>query len=130
MQSVATVTRPKVFLTSSLTDVAIAERVAKTLAASGVEASKVRGKSTARPEVFLRNLIRDSSATVVVMSKSTTSGPIPASVIFEIGAASGARKPVFVVLEDFSHKLGFSVPDMQIFPISRVEEIGEALNRV
>jgi hypothetical protein len=126
--AVATRSRPKVFVTSSALDHGLAEQVASVLDASGVEVVRIADRnSLSRGEGQLRDAIRRSAAVVAVVSRSTTSTQIPASVFVEIGAATGAGKPVFIVLEDPTYRVNFSVPDMHILPISRVDEIGQSL---
>ena len=128
MPVVATQTRPAVFLTAAATDGQLVKRVASVLDASGIE---VIGWGTVPVGsivgTYLRDFIRRSSAVVVVMSRATTASTIPSSIMFEIGAATGAHKPVYVILEDSSVRLGFSVPDMHILPLSRAEEVALAV---
>ena len=128
MTAVATRSRPAVFVTSSALDQKLADQVSSVLNASGVEVVRVADRqSLGSGEGQLRDAIRRSSAIVAVVSRSTTSTQIPASVFLEIGAASGAHKPVYLVVEDPTYRLTFSVPDMYVLPMSRVGEIRQSL---
>ena len=128
MAAVATQTRPTVFLTAAATDGPLIERVASVLDASGIEVIGRRAvPAGGTGGAYLRDFIRRSSAVVVVMSRVTTASTIPSSIIFEIGAATGAHKPVYIILEDSSVRLGFSVPDMHVLPLSRTDEVARAV---
>lgn len=120
--------QPKVLLTSALTDVDLAERVGAVLQATGIEVLRTNHMQAGQQiSTYLRRSIQESAAIVVVISRATTDDRLPASLLFEIGAAFGAGKRVFVVLEDPSRRLDFSVPNMHILPISRVDEVKQAL---
>ena len=52
----------------------------------------------------------------------------PASVLFEIGAAVGAEKPIYVIVDRPSGKLPFGAPGLQVLPLNRLDEIARKLN--
>lgn len=119
---------PRILLTSALSDVTLAERVSAILEASGIHVGRANQAPSAQHwGRCLRKSIEDSDAIVVVISRATSGDRLPASLLFEVGAAFGASKRVYVVLEDMSRRLDFSVPDMHVLPVSRVEELKYAL---
>jgi hypothetical protein len=52
---------------------------------------------------------------------------ISASVLFEIGAAAGANKPIFVIVSKANVKLPFNVPNLRVLPMQRLEEVVRSL---
>lgn len=133
MSAISTKFLPKsgqVFFTYGQADRSFASRVAAALEGAGL---KVVAASTVTAsgvyDEHVRDAIKSSQAAVVAFS-GRSGTEFPSSVLFEIGAAMGAYKPVFVIVEDLSRKLGFSVPDMHVLPISRLDEISQALAEI
>src|SRR4051812_37665811 len=106
-------THPKVFLSFPLGDSDLAAEVSRTLSAAGIEVTTFAGiddRESYSDEV--RSGLRQSDAVVVVLSTIAQRREIPASVLFEIGAATGANKPIFVIVQSMDQKLPFNVPGM------------------
>jgi len=75
----------------------------------------------------VRTAVRQSAAMVAILPDVSRRHDIPANVLFEIGAAVGARKPIYVVVGDSSAKLPFGAPDLHVLPITRLDEIARSL---
>jgi hypothetical protein len=123
-----TVARPTVFLSSAAADADFAREVAEELTRAGAEIWEIgdvaaSGKYTHE----VRRALDRSGAVVVALARSADRREIPASVLFEIGAASGAQKPVFVVVDSPISRLPFSVPGMQVIPFNRVGEVPQLI---
>lgn len=76
----------------------------------------------------IRKALRRSAAVVVALPNVSAKLEIPASVLFEIGAAIGAEKPIYVIVDRGSGKLPFGAPGLQMLPLSRLDEIARKLN--
>lgn len=116
--------KPKVFFSYPQVDRELARRVASVLEASGLEvfdAPSPRGGVD--PGEQIRLAMEESSAAVVVLSQADQGQCIPASVLFEIGAAMGAGKPIYVLVTEPSQRLSFNVPGMVVLPSNHAEEI-------
>jgi hypothetical protein len=123
-----TETRQQIYLSYALSDRSLAEKVAAILTQSGV--AVIRFDQAAPTGVYsdsLRQTLRRSAAVVVVLSELAQRPDIPANLLFEIGAAVGAGKPIYVVVETMTHPLPFGAPDLQVIPLSRVQEIAHRL---
>jgi hypothetical protein len=110
--------KPAAFLISNLADSEFAGRITDTLVRSGLTVSWNQGRN-----VDLRKELRECAVTVVVLSGSTLRQPLTASVLFEVGAAMGAGKPIYAVVDDLTARLPFGVPNLQVLPANRAEEI-------
>jgi hypothetical protein len=75
----------------------------------------------------VRTALRQSAAVVAVLSGASRRHDMPANVLFEIGAAIGARKPIYVVVDDASAKLPFGAPDLRVLPLNRLDEVAREL---
>jgi hypothetical protein len=80
-----------------------------------------RGK---RMEEAIWDAMAESQALVVVVSQSEPS----ASTLFELGAAQGWNKPIFIVVADpASTRLPSFLHDLPVYPFSRLEEVARAI---
>lgn len=126
-----TQTRPQIFLSFGAGDSLLAAEVARTFGGAGI---KVWGDpasgSSHITETRLRRELNASSAIVVVLGTIPTKRHLPSSVLFEIGAATGARKPIFTLVEDVSSPFPFRVPDMKVLPISRIDEVIDSISEL
>jgi nucleoside 2-deoxyribosyltransferase len=115
-----TTVRPQIFLSFALADRRLAEKITDTLQRSGL---KVVSPEELEPGREYSKTIRDallkSAAIVVVLSGQTDA--VPASVLFEIGAAFGAEKPIFVIVDKPDAKLPFETSKLRILPLSRTK---------
>lgn len=75
----------------------------------------------------VREALHESDAIVTVLSRISDRDPIPASVLFEIGAAVGAEKQIFVVVDEMTGRLPFHVAHLQVLPLTRIGEIATTL---
>lgn len=126
---VALKTQPQVFLSFALSDRQFASQVADELERAGVAVVRMSdlgpgGEYTAE----VRDALRRSAAVVVALTDVSPRHEVPASVLFEIGAAVGAEKPIYVVVDRPSPKLPFGAPGLQILPLNRLDEIARKLN--
>jgi ABC-type branched-subunit amino acid transport system substrate-binding protein len=117
-------TRPQVFLSYSMSDRQLAAKIAVSLEDAGL---RVVRPEDLEPGHEYSNAVRDgllkSAAMVVVL----TQNEMPARVLFEIGAAFGAEKPIFVVVDAPSTRLPFDASKVRVLPMSRIEEIADEL---
>ena len=123
--------QPQVFLTFASVDRVLADEVGAVLRSEGlsvIRVQDVRRQPAADSDFRMREVLKNCAAVVVVLSDVSNRRGLPASVLFEIGAATGAGKPIFVVLDQSSHPLPFGVPGMQIIPTNRVDEIARQLS--
>jgi hypothetical protein len=125
---IRTLTPPKVFLSFAWSDKELAADLSDSLERAGLHVTRVdevapRGQYSDR----LRDAVRESAAVVVFLSDVVRRRDIPASVLFEIGAAVGANKPIYVVVERMTEKLPFNAPDLHVLPLNRAQEIAQHL---
>lgn len=119
---------PQVFLTFAPADRPLASQISRALEGAGLKVVYTGSIGTDRIyDESIRSAIEQSLALVVAFSGRGGS-EIASSVVFEIGAAMGAGKPIFVVVDQPTFRLPFRVPQLRILPIGRVDEIGMALN--
>jgi hypothetical protein len=120
--------KKQVFLSYSSADQELANEVAAELTGAGIDVvaqSDLPADET--PYQWLRKALPKSNAMVVVLSRLAQGREIPASVLFEIGAAVGADKPIYLIVDDPSAKLPFHVRNLRVLPLNRVEEIARAV---
>jgi nucleoside 2-deoxyribosyltransferase len=126
---VATRIKPQVFLTYALADREFADEVTRELALSGLNCVSMNEFSAdGEYTEAIRKAVRQSAAVVAILSGVSRRHDVPANVLFEIGAAIGARKPIYVVVDDPSIRLPFGAPDMHVLPITRIDEIARHLS--
>jgi len=93
-------TRSQVVLSFARSDRELADRVEPTLLDAGLEVvrmNQLRGAGEYNDAVRLA--LKRADALVVALGGHRREAQVPASVTFEIGAAMGAEKPIFVVVE-------------------------------
>ena len=125
---VASKTQPQVFLSFSLSDRGFANKVADELQRAGLSVVRMvdlgaGGEYTEE----VRRALRRSAAVVVALSDISPRHEVPASVLFEIGAAVGAEKPIYVIVDRPIAKLPFGAPGLQVLPLNRLDEIAQRL---
>src|SRR5437588_7535941 len=109
MTSATVKTQSQIFLSFAQSDRKLAQQVGLALEEAGLKVVrtdelKLGGAYTK----VVRDALRRSDAVVVALSSVSPRHEVPASVLFEIGAAVGAAKPIFVVVEEPTTKLPFS----------------------
>jgi hypothetical protein len=115
-------------LSFALTDREFASQVLDNLTRAGLQVQQMDNLApTGQYTDAVRTAIRRSDAVVVALSEVASGRSIPASVLFEIGAAAGAGKPIFVVVDNLAEKLPFNVPHLRVFPTNRIDEIPRLL---
>ena len=103
--------RHQVFISFAAADRDLAGRVVASLRAGGVDVVGMRDFETSGSyDDEVREAITASEAFVVALSVVGRRQEIPAAVLFEIGAATGAGKPIFVVVDEPTGTLPFRVP--------------------
>jgi nucleoside 2-deoxyribosyltransferase len=128
MISTKTNASPQVFLSFASTDRPLADRVDAALTKAGLTVVRMDGLgSKGEYTDVVRSALNESDAVVVALSGAGRRQDIPASVIFEIGAAMGAEKHIYVVVEESTNKLPFSVRHLEMLPFNRVNEIADKL---
>lgn len=121
---VATPPRMKIFLSSASADRELAASVAAVLSRNGVDVWEVSDVAPGGDySDRVRQALHRSSAAVIAITGNSNRRDLPAATLFEIGAASGAGKPVFVVVDGPGSKLPFNVPGLHVIPVNRVGEI-------
>jgi hypothetical protein len=122
-------TAPQIFLSFAAIDRLQADRVTMSLNAAGF--AVVGFEDVTSGEVYndaVRQAMGKSIAVVVPMASSLRGTVLPSGVLFEIGAAMGAGKPIYVIVEeDARATVPFSVPGMRVLPESRVDEIARMI---
>jgi hypothetical protein len=119
----------EVFFSFALSDRKFAGEVADELRRSGlfvVQMSDLGAAGEYNDQV--RRALRRSAAVVVPLPNLSARHDVPASVLFEIGAAVGAEKPIYVIVDQPSGKLPFGAPGLQILPLNRLDEIARKIN--
>ncbi len=114
----------RIFLTYAAADRRFAAEVADALELLGAKVSSF--DSMANGDQYndaIRRAIRESDAVVVPLGRLSAPDDLPANVIFEIGAAAGAGRAIYVVSRDVSTRLPFDVPHLNILPMNRIDEI-------
>jgi hypothetical protein len=114
-----------VFLSYSPQDAKFAAEVARVLELSDLAVfdakTMLQGK---RMEETLWEAMAESQALVMVVSAAEPS----ASSLFELGAAQGWNKPVYVVVADpASARVPTFLRESPVFPFSRLEEVARAI---
>src|SRR5438552_17659079 len=95
-----------VFLSFPVADRAFAEQVASALRDSGLEVVSTHDVEPGGDYTNdVRRALAGSKAVVVALTNISKRQEIPASVLFEVGAAVGADKPIFIVLDQASASL-------------------------
>ncbi|HSU66149.1 MAG TPA: toll/interleukin-1 receptor domain-containing protein [Tepidisphaeraceae bacterium] len=123
-------TRPEVFLSFAMSDREMADEVASDLSRAGLDVVRVDELGTGSEYTdTVRSALRRSAAMVVVLSDASSAHDIPAGILFEIGAAAGAGKPIYVIVQKSTAKLPFSVPNLQVLPITRLDEVARQLSQ-
>src|SRR5687767_15451286 len=88
-------TKPRVFLSFALEDRLMAAEVARVLSSSGIRVVSMGDAETGNEYTdSVRRALGSSAAVVAVLSGISKRRDIPASILFEIGAAVGAGKPI------------------------------------
>jgi hypothetical protein len=116
--------QPKVFLTFAAADRVFAGDVADSLRLLGAKVSSFA--SVASGDTYtdaIRRAIQRSNAVVIPLGQVSRRGELPANVLFEIGAAIGAGREIYVVSRDVAARLPFEVPRLHVLPLSRIDEI-------
>jgi hypothetical protein len=117
-------TKPGIFLSFALEDQSLAADVAARLSAAGLDVFSTQDVESGDEYTdATRQAVNRSAAVVAVLSRPSGRSEVPASILFEIGAGVGARKPIFVVVDDATAKLPFGVPNLHVLPTSRLDEI-------
>jgi methylmalonyl-CoA mutase cobalamin-binding subunit len=121
-------TKPRIFLSFALEDRQLAADVAARLSSAGLDVFTTGDVESGEEYTnATRRAMTRSAAVVAVLAGVSRKREIPASILFEIGAGVGAGKPIFVVVDDPSAKLPFNVPNLQVLPTSRLDEIARRL---
>jgi nucleoside 2-deoxyribosyltransferase len=129
MTSATVKTQPQIFLSFARSDRALAEKVNGALREAGVKVVRMDElRAGGEYTNSVREALHESDAVVVALSSVSRRHDVPASVLFEIGAAVGAAKRIFVVVEDATTKLPFTAPQLEILPANRVNEIADRLS--
>jgi methylmalonyl-CoA mutase cobalamin-binding subunit len=129
MTSASVKTRPQIFLSFAQSDRRLAEQVGSALHDAGLTVVQMDQLLARRAyDDTVRSALRESDAVVVALSSVSRRHEVPASVLFEIGAAVGAAKPIFVIVEEATAKLPFNAPQMEVLPVNRVNEIADRLS--
>jgi hypothetical protein len=124
----STSVHPKIFLSFASSHQDLARDVSTNLRRAGIAVSRIdEFTSGGRYSDELREAVRQAAAVVVVLSDVARGKGIPASILFEIGAAVGANKQIFVLVQNMTERLPFNVPQMQILPLNRADEIARHL---
>jgi hypothetical protein len=118
-----------VFLSFAARDQEMAREVAELLTRAALDVVRVDELSLSGEYTDeVRRALGASAAVVVVLARIARRHDLPAGVLFEIGAAVGAGKRIFVVADDLTDGLPFGAPRLQVLPIGRVDEIARLLN--
>ena len=128
MMSARSKAHAQVFLSFALSDKRLAERVTHSLRAADI--TVVRADEVGAGDQYdnvIRDALKQSDAVVVALSHVGKRQDISANVLFEIGAAVGADKPIYVIVDDATARLRFNVPNLQVLPISRLGEVADKL---
>lgn len=124
------ITRPSVFLSYTPSDRDLASGVSTALRRAGIAVTSVDElEPGGEYSEHVRQALHLSDAVVVVLSTVGRRREIPAGVLFEIGAAAGANKPIYVVVDEAATKLPFNISHLEVLPASRVGEIAQHLMR-
>lgn len=81
-------------------------------------------------EDYLREALKQAAAIVVILARASRRSDIPDSILFEIGAASSAEKPIHVFVGERGVSLPFSLTGMQIHAISDASRIARQIASV
>jgi hypothetical protein len=126
--NVAVKTQPQIFLSFALADQELAHLVAAELAGAGLAVVQPHQLGAGGEYTdAIRKALRGSAAVVVVIGDISRRHEVAASVLFEIGAAVGAGKPIYVVVDEPSTKLPFNAPNLKVIPVTRLDEVARAL---
>ena len=124
----AATARKQVFISFSPPDREMAAQVARDLRSAGLKTVSMDQLDTHGEYTdSVRSALGESDAIVTVLRRVSNREQIPASVLFEIGAAVGAGKYIFVVVGEMSGRLPFNVPHLQVLPLNRIGEIATKL---
>ena len=118
----------QVFVNFTMAAPDLVDRVKESFARAGLH--YVRADDLTTGGVYNKAVLRAleaSGAMAVPVSGSPRAGDLSASTMFEIGAAAGARKPVYIVVDSPSYHVPFGVPGMRVLLANQVDEIGRNL---
>lgn len=131
MTTTATAKHPQIFLSFAAGDHAFAESVATELRSGGADVLSMNDVAAAGDySEGVRRALQRSGAVVVALNEVSDRRDIPASILFEIGMAVGAGKPIFVILSNPSSILPFNAPHLQVFPPNRLQEIPRLIRKM
>lgn len=122
----------QVFVIYALADRLLADRIIASLSGAGLTVAGFRHTAPTDDhggayDDRARRAIQSSDAVVVVLSRATAGAPLPASVLFEMGAALGAGKATYVVTEDATVTLPFLISRLRVLPANRIDEVSQAV---
>jgi hypothetical protein len=122
-------TQRQVFVSFAPPDRMLAEKVVTELEGSGLKVVRI-DKLQPRGEYSdsIRSALHSSDAVVTVLAKVSDRDQLPASVLFEIGAAVGAGKRIFVVVDEMAGRLPFNASNLVVLPMNRIGEIATILD--
>ena len=120
---------PQVFLSYSLADAEAARDVLRRLRAADIEVydALARPRPGSDWEDQLRLALEACNAVVIVLGRIGDRQQVPANILFEIGAASQAGKPIYVLLRDPADRLPFRVSGLTVLPLNNVDAIARQL---
>lgn len=114
-------TMGKVFLTHSPTDQAAASQVKKRLGDKGIVVQTVHALPTKDLATRMRNALAESEAFVVLATEASVHST---DLAFEIGAARGLQKPIFVLTKDIAKSdLPPYLREFSIIPYESLEKL-------
>jgi TIR domain len=118
----------QIFLSFAPSDRRLAGQVADDLRRTGLTVVSMEDLGPGEYSDAVRRALTESDAVVTVLSGVSDRIGLPASVVFEIGAAVAAGKRIFLVTGMATFRLPFVASQLEILPINRIEEIASKLN--
>lgn len=118
-------TRHRVFVNYAGADRGLVDRLTVALARAGL--TTIRADELTTGGVYndaVRRALVGSAAMVVPLSGMPRTADLPASALFEIGAAMGAGKPVYVVVDSPTYRVPFGAPGVRVLFSNQLDEIG------
>lgn len=119
----------QVFVNHAAADGELIDRLAVALTRAG--STTIRTDELSAGGVYnatVRRALADSEAMVVPLSGAPRPTDLPASVMFETGAAVGAGKPVYVVVDSPTDRVPFGAPGVRVILANQVNVIGREIS--
>jgi hypothetical protein len=117
---------PDVYISHSINDVPLADAIAKSCRAAGLEATS-NAESTSEASVgdATWEALVESNALLAILSASA----LTPNMLVELGAAWAWNKPIFAVVTEASAPIPAALTDVPVYPAAAIEDVIRAIKQ-